>query len=179
MFSVDDDLESEPRGDPVERALAGEVGFAAQAASALRASADAYRNLAERATAGLRTALTRIAEDRVRTSRAIATVMEQWARALPPNWPPDRFEDAMQFVAETRWPIVWVPESHVVTDLLDGADREAPSLLARPRSLLVARRCSDRSRPRDTEDSCLSCKRSSTRIALDSGPDLRRWPRAC
>jgi hypothetical protein len=31
VFRVDDDLESEPRRDPVERALAGEVGFAAQA----------------------------------------------------------------------------------------------------------------------------------------------------
>lgn len=71
-----------------------------------------------------------------------ADVAAQMASYLPPNWPdgPDDpgFGDVWDFVTDTRWPIVWVPNATVVTELVQAAPDQREQVLLHHRATILA-----------------------------------------
>lgn len=54
---------------------------------------------------------------------AMRALLEQIRERLPPNWPTDLDEDrACAIIQEEGIPLVWVPRSNIVTELVDAAD---------------------------------------------------------
>lgn len=71
-------------------------------------------------------------------SEALARWAEQVRAVLPPNW--RELEDwfrAAQLVAAHGWPIVWLPRSAVVRELIDADDADRASVLLKNRDVLL------------------------------------------
>ena len=58
-------------------------------------------------------------------------------RHLPPNWKDVDWHEASDFINETAWPIVWLPRSDVVAELLSCEPADRPTVLSRRRAELL------------------------------------------
>ena len=120
---------SDDSPDPVAAALAGDMSSYAEAVAILRSRTTSDGRSTSLTPTLFSEPVARLIEQRAQADEAIADVLDSWIRAVPANWPADRLDDGLRFVAETRWPIVWVPRLQVVTQLLDAPEPDRISTL--------------------------------------------------
>lgn len=129
--------DAEAADDPVERALAGDMAFAAEAARILRAKADFYMRFADRQPDFGDGKVSDFFRQSAKVASSMSRVMSEWVQAVPPNWPENRLREGIEFVVRTRLPIIWIPRRDIVAALLDAPASNLHIDLAQNGELIV------------------------------------------
>lgn len=127
LDGLEQPLESARQAKRLRAALVRDAQLAQQAAAGFQSVAENFRNVTRQLATAASSAAQALLEQQEQIRVSVEGVLERWNRALPPNWPADRWREAFDLVRDTNWALVWVPRTEIVCELIDAstaADRD-------------------------------------------------------